>query len=46
VNFNSDADDDADYEYDNFYGTITQHMSLQGRLDKDHETCQRYALSK
>jgi len=25
-----------DDEYDNFYGAITQHMPLQGCLDKDH----------
>jgi len=42
-----DDDDDDDDEYDNFYGAIIQHiMPLQGRLDKDHETCQRCALSK
>ena len=31
-----DDDDDYDYddEYDNFYGAITLHMPLQGRLDK------------
>jgi len=29
-----DADDDDDDEYDNFHGAITQHMPLQGRLDK------------
>ena len=38
--------DDDDDEYDNFYSAITQHMPLQGRLDKDHDTCQKYALSK
>ena len=27
--------DDDDDEYDNFYGTITQHMPLQGRLHKN-----------
>jgi len=26
-------DDDGDDEYHNFYGIITQHMPLQGRLD-------------
>lgn len=37
-------EDDADAEY-NFYGAVTlQHMSLPGLLDKDHVTCQRYAL--
>jgi len=40
-----DDDDDGD-EYGNFYSAITQHMPLQGRLDKDHATCQRYVLSK
>jgi len=25
---------DDDDRYDNFYGAITQHMPLQGRLDK------------
>jgi len=28
-----------DDEYDNLYGAITQHMPLQGRLDKDHDAC-------
>jgi len=41
---NTQHDDEDDY--DNFYGAKTQHMLLQGRLDKDHDTCQRYALSK
>ena len=35
---------DDDDKYGNFYGVITQHMPLQGCLDKD--TCQRYGLSK
>ena len=26
-------------ENDNFYGTVTQHMSLQGRLGKRYVTC-------
>ena len=30
-----DDDDDDNDEYDNFYGAITQHMPLQGRLDKN-----------
>src|SRR6218665_1244016 len=38
------ADDDD--EYDNFYGAITQHMPLQGRLDKETIVCQRYDFSK
>jgi len=33
-------------ENDNFYGAVTQHMSLQGRLEREHVTRQRYALSK
>src|SRR6218665_2408090 len=41
-----DDDDDDDDEHDNFYGAITQHISLQGQLDKSRVTCQRYALSK
>lgn len=28
-----------DDENDNFYGTVTQHMSLQGRLGKRYVTC-------
>jgi len=28
-------DDDDDHEYDNFYGTVTQHRPLQGRLEKE-----------
>ena len=32
-----EVDDDDDDECDNFYGAITQHMPLKGRLDKDHE---------
>jgi len=41
-------DDDDDDEYDNFYGAITQHMPLQGRLDKKPivHVCQRYDFSK
>ena len=31
---NNDDDHDDD-EYDNFYGAITQHMPLQGRLHKN-----------
>ena len=31
-----------DDEYDIFYGAITQHMPLQGRLDKKPIACQRY----
>jgi len=45
-NNDDDDDDDDDDEYDNFYGAITQHMPLQGRLNKDHDTCLRYAYSK
>jgi len=29
------SNNDDDDEYDNFYGTITQHMPLQGCLDKN-----------
>jgi len=32
--FNERFIDDVVDEYDNFYGTITQHMPVQGRLDK------------
>jgi len=39
-------DDDDNDEYDNFYGAITQHMPLQGRLDKKPIACQRYDFSK
>ena len=39
-------DDDDDDQYDNFYGAITQHMPLQGRLDKKLTACQRYDFSK
>ena len=35
-----------DDEYDNFYGAITQHMPLQGCLDKNHVTWHRYASGK
>jgi len=35
-----------DDEYDNFYGAITQHMLLQGRLHKKLVACQRYDFSK
>ena len=41
-----DDDDDDDDEYDNFYGAITQHMPLQGRLDKKPIACKRYDFSK
>jgi len=38
--------DDDDDEYNNFYGAITQHMSLQGRLDKKPIAFQRYDFLK
>jgi len=41
-----ERDDDDDDEYDNFYGAITQHMPLQGRLDKKPIACLRYDFSK
>ena len=37
-------EDDDDDEYDDFYGTITQHMPLQGRLDKDRDTSEIHPL--
>ena len=41
-----DDNDDYDDEYDNFYGAITQHMPLQGRLHKKLVACHRYDFSK
>ena len=34
IHWNTDDDDDDDDEYNNFYGAITQHMPLQGGLNK------------
>jgi len=38
-----DDDDDDDNEYDSFYGAVTRHMPLRGRLfvAKNHATCQK-----
>src|SRR6218665_1361228 len=41
-----ELDDDDDDEYNNFNGTVTQHMPLQGCLYKTHVTCLRHDFSK